>query len=34
MIDELGESAVMTAIGLLTPIEKSAYDSLRVVPVA
>jgi len=34
MIDELGESAVMTAIGLLTPIERAAYDSLRVIPIA
>jgi hypothetical protein len=34
MIDELGESFVMTAVGLLTPVEKQAYDSLRMVPVA
>ena len=34
MIDELGESAVMTAVGLLTPVERMAYESLRMVPVA
>lgn len=34
MIDELGESMVTTAVGLLTPIELAAYNSLKVVPVA
>lgn len=33
MIDDLGESAVTVATGLLTPIELAAYNSLRPVPI-
>ena len=34
MIDELGESAVTIATGLLTPVELAAYNSLKPIPVA